>query len=128
MGIEIDGVHHIALRVSDLERSRSFYAGVLGLVADQDFPGEKLRFRLGAARLVLRPPRPGTMFEDHGGRRIGLDHLSLAVASRADLDRLVAVLRGSGVRTDGVREPGVVSFRDPDGIAWECYAVTGRSA
>ena len=122
VGIEIDGVHHITLRVGDLERSRSFYAGVLGLVADQDFPGEKLRFRLGPhTRLVLRPPLPGTAFERDGGRRLGLDHLALGVPTRAELDRVVAVLRGAGVRTGGVREPGVVSFRDPDGIAWELY-------
>lgn len=124
MGIEIDGVHHITVRVSDLERSRSFYAGVLGLVADQDFPGEKLRFRLGPhTRLVLHPPLPGTPSEgraEESTRRIGLDHLSLGVRSRAELDRLVTVLRGAGVRTQGVREPGVVTFRDPDGIPWEC--------
>jgi glyoxylase I family protein len=121
VGIEIDGVHQITLRVSDLERSRSFYAGVLGLVADQDFPGERLRFRLGPhTRLVLHPPRPGAPAEDRfAERRIGLDHLSLGVRTRAELHRLVTVLRGSGVRTDGVREPGVVDFRDPDGIAWE---------
>lgn len=129
MGIEIDGVHHITLRVSDLERSRSFYAGVLGLTADQDFPGEKLRFRLGAyTRLVLHPPLPGTPSEDRfSERRIGLDHLSLGVGTRAELDRLVTVLRGSGVRTEGVKEPGVVNFRDPDGIAWECYEQPGGS-
>jgi glyoxylase I family protein len=123
VAIEIDGVHHITLRVSDLERSRSFYAGVLGLVADQDFPGEKLRFRLGAyTRLVLHPPLPGTPSEDRFSERsIGLDHLSLGVRTRDQLDRLVAVLRRSGVRTEGVREPGVVNFRDPDGVAWECY-------
>jgi glyoxylase I family protein len=131
VGIEIDGVHHITLRVSDLERSRSFYAGVLGLVADQDFPGEKLRFRLGAyTRLVLHPPQPGTPSEDRfSERRIGLDHVSLGVRTRAELDRLVTVLRGSGVRTQGVRDggngSGVVNFRDPDGIAWECHEQPG---
>jgi catechol 2,3-dioxygenase-like lactoylglutathione lyase family enzyme len=127
VGIEIDGVHHITLRVSDLERSRSFYAGVLGLVADQDFPDEKLRFRLGAyTRLVLLPSLPGTPAEDRfSARRVGLDHVSLGVGSPAELERLVTVLRRAGVRTDGVRHdslgPGVVNFRDPDGIAWELF-------
>lgn len=127
MDIGIDGVHHITLRVSDLERSRSFYAGVLGLVADQDFPGEKLRFRLGPyTRLVLHPPLPGTATEDRfSERRIGLDHISLGVGSRAELDQLVAALRRAGSHTDGVRDDprglGVVNFRDPDGIAWEFF-------
>jgi catechol 2,3-dioxygenase-like lactoylglutathione lyase family enzyme len=125
--IEIGGVHHITLRVSDLERSRSFYCGVLGLVADQDFPGEKLRFPLGPyTRLVLCPPLPGTPPEDRfSERRVGLDHISLGVAGRAELDHLVVVLRGAGVRTEGVQHdrtgPWVVNFRDPDGIAWEFF-------
>lgn len=131
MDIGIDGVHHITLRVSDLERSRSFYAGVLGFEADQDFPGEKLRFRLGAyTRLVLHPPLPGTPAEDRfTERRIGLDHIALGVGRRADLDRLVKVLRAAGVHTDGVRQDdrglGVLDFRDPDGIAWEFFQQPG---
>ena len=101
--VVIDGVHHLTLRVSDLERSRSFYAGVLGLVADQDFPGEKLRFRLGPyTRLVLLPQLSGTPTEDRfTERRIGLDHISLGVSGLAELERLVLVLRGAGVRTVG---------------------------
>ena len=57
------GYHHVTLNVTDLDRARAFYEGVLGFTVDQDFPGEKLRFRFGEgnqARLVLRPPLPGT--------------------------------------------------------------------
>ena len=132
VGVVIDGVHHLTLRVTDLERSRSFYAGVLGFVADQDFPGEKLRFRIGPyTRLVLLPPLAGTPTEDRfTERRIGLDHISLGVPGLAELERLVQVLRGAGVRTEGIRTdpagPGVVSFRDPDGIAWEFFAQARR--
>jgi catechol 2,3-dioxygenase-like lactoylglutathione lyase family enzyme len=127
VGFDIDGIHHIALRVADLERSRSFYAGVLGLVADQDFPGEKLRFRLGGnTRLVLRPPLPGTTADERlRERRVGLDHVSLGVPGRVELERLVSVLRAAGVATQGIMPdptgPGVVNFRDPDGIAWEFF-------
>jgi catechol 2,3-dioxygenase-like lactoylglutathione lyase family enzyme len=54
--------HHITLNVSDLERSRAFYQGVLGLTVDQDIAGYKLRFRLDGttARLVLGASLPGT--------------------------------------------------------------------
>jgi catechol 2,3-dioxygenase-like lactoylglutathione lyase family enzyme len=44
-------IHHITLNVSDLERARAFYEGVLGLRVDRDFPGEKVRLRLDG-----RPP------------------------------------------------------------------------
>ncbi len=51
------GFHHVTLNVTDLSRARAFYEGVLGLKVDQDFPGEKLRLRIGETdRLVLHPP------------------------------------------------------------------------
>lgn len=68
------GIHHITLNVTDLARSRAFYEGILGLEVDQDLPGIKLRLRIGAARLVLCPPLPGTPPGDRfSERRIGLD-------------------------------------------------------
>jgi catechol 2,3-dioxygenase-like lactoylglutathione lyase family enzyme len=127
MGFEIDGIHHLTLNVTDLERSRSFYSGVLGLTPDQDFPGRKLRFRLGPyTRLVLRPPLPGTPDHDRFNEtRIGLDHVSLGVKTRADLQRLVDTLRAAGIETQGIQTdalgPAMVCFRDPDNIAWEFF-------
>jgi glyoxylase I family protein len=127
MDFEVVGVHHLTLRVTDLERSRAFYAGVLGLVADQDFPGRKLRFRLGPyTRLVLVPPLPGTPEGDRFSEaRIGLDHVSLGVRTRAEMERVVDALRAAGVPTQGIQPdalgPGVLSFRDPDNIAWELF-------
>jgi catechol 2,3-dioxygenase-like lactoylglutathione lyase family enzyme len=57
------GYHHVTLRVTDLDRSRSFYSALPGFVLDQDFSDlEKLRYRIGdsRARLVLCAPLPGT--------------------------------------------------------------------
>ena len=127
MGFPIAGIHHLTLTVSDLDRSRAFYAGVLGLELDQDFPGRKLRFRLGPyTRLVLRPPHPQTPPGDRFSEaRVGLDHVSLGVPDRAELERLVDVLRAAGVETSGVQAdplgPALVCFRDPDNIAWEFF-------
>jgi catechol 2,3-dioxygenase-like lactoylglutathione lyase family enzyme len=127
MGFEVDGIHHLTLNVTDLEASRAFYTGVLGFVPDQDFPGEKLRYRIGPyTRLVLVPPLPGTPEGDRFSElRVGLDHVSLGVKSRAELERLVDVLRAAGVATQGIQYdalgPGVVCFRDPDNIAWEFF-------
>jgi catechol 2,3-dioxygenase-like lactoylglutathione lyase family enzyme len=127
MGFAIDGVHHITLNITDLDRSKAFYAGVLGLEVDQDFPDYKVRLRLGPyTRLVLVLPLDGTPPGDRfSERRIGLDHVSLGVPGRADLERLVDVLRASGVETAGIQSdalgPGVVCFRDPDNIAWEFF-------
>jgi glyoxylase I family protein len=122
------GYHHVTFNVTDLDRARAFYEGILRFTVDQDFPGEKLRFRFGEgnqARLALRPPLPGTPAGDQfTERRIGLDHLSVGVASRAELDQLTEALRRAGV-TVGLSHdalgPAVVSFRDPDNIQWEFF-------
>lgn len=119
----VAGIHHLTLNVSDLERARAFYAGVLGLPVDQDVPGEKLRFRLGAySRLVLRPAPPGEAFAVAGP---GLDHISLGVPERAELVRMAEVLLAAGVATEGIHaDPtglAVLNFRDPDGIPWEFF-------
>ena len=122
----LTGFHHITLNVTDLSRARAFYEGVLGLRVDQDFPGEKLRLRIGeTGRLVLRPPLPGTPPGDRfSERRVGLDHLAIGVSSRAELEQLAEALRRNGVSADLHHDPlgpAVVSFRDPDNVQWEFF-------
>jgi catechol 2,3-dioxygenase-like lactoylglutathione lyase family enzyme len=121
------GFHHVTLNVTDLVRARAFYEGLLGLRVDQDFPGEKLRFRLPdtSARLVLRPVLPGTpagdRFTEH---RVGLDHIAIA-ATREEVNELTGRLRAAGFPADLHRNRGsdhaMVTFRDPDNIQWEFF-------
>jgi catechol 2,3-dioxygenase-like lactoylglutathione lyase family enzyme len=121
----VSGFHHVTLNVTDLRRARAFYEGVLGFEVDQDFPGSKLRLRVGEsrARLVLCPP-PGPVDADRFSEyRIGLDHLSFG-ASRADLDQMAAALAAAGVPADFSNDalgPAVLCFRDPDNIALEFF-------
>jgi catechol 2,3-dioxygenase-like lactoylglutathione lyase family enzyme len=121
----LSGFHHITLNVTDLPRARAFYEGVLGFEVDQDFPGRKLRLRVGESRsrLVLCPP-PGVIDADRFSEyRIGLDHISFG-ASRADLDRLADAIAAAGVRADLSQDPlgpAVLCFRDPDNIALEFF-------
>lgn len=120
----LTGFDHITLNVTDLSRARAFYEGVPGLTVDQDFPGEKLRLRIGeTGRLVLRPPLPGTPPGDRfTERRAGLDHLAIGVSSRAELEQPAEALRRNGVAADLHHDPlgpAIVSFRDPDNIQWE---------
>lgn len=123
-----NGFHHITLNVRDLDRSRHFYSEILGLPADQDFPGEKLRYRIPdtETRLVLKPPLPGTPQDDRfSEHRIGLDHIALGVTSREELERLVETLDAHHVRHSGIHHdmmgPAMVTFRDPDNYQWEYF-------
>lgn len=137
MGFDIPGVHHVTFNVTDLDRARDFYEGVLGLEKDQDFEGYKLRFKLGPyTQLVLVNPLPGTPENDGFSEyRVGLDHISLRVPERENLARLIAALSAAGIENSGIQHdkadpdngPGVVCFRDPDNIAWEFFEAAPKA-
>jgi undecaprenyl-diphosphatase len=127
----LTGLHHVTLRVSDLERSRAFYSALPCFVLDQDFPDlDKLRYRVGTTRmwlvLVARPPGTpaGDRFDEH---RIGLDHLAVGVhGGRRALDDLERALRSLDADTDGVQRhragaSSTITFRDPDRVRWEFF-------
>ena len=129
---------HVRLTVTDIDRSRAFYEGVFGLPVAFEVPDdadeetrEQLSFlyggviyALGDSLLGLRPAGGERFDED----RTGLDHLSFAVGSRADLDAAVSVLDERDVAHGGVKDIGagfILEFRDPDGIALELFAPQG---
>ena len=137
---------HVRLTVTDIERSRAFYDDVFGLPVAFEVPAdadeatrEQLSFlyggviyALGDSLLGLRPVSTDRFDED----RTGLDHVSFAVDTRADLDAATAVLDERGVAHGGVmtrnfygtlrvKDVGagfILEFRDPDGIALELFA------
>ncbi|CUU60030.1 glyoxylase I family protein [Parafrankia irregularis] len=120
-----DGVSHLSLTVTDLDRSTAWYRDVLDwkeLVRDR---GETTTFAHGVLpgglSIVLRQhDQPGaTAFDE---TRPGLDHLSFSVSEPADLDRLVSRLAGIGAVFTPTQElpfGRLLAFRDPDNIALE---------
>jgi glyoxylase I family protein len=125
--IVAQGVHHFRLTVSNVDRAVSFYTGVLGFKKLMDLnPGAFLSN--GSVGLGIGPhPFPdralkGDRFDEN---RIGLDHLSFTVASRAALDEAVRVLDRHGVAHSEVRDLGeafgicILVFRDPDNVQLE---------
>jgi catechol 2,3-dioxygenase-like lactoylglutathione lyase family enzyme len=124
----VHGLHHVALRVSDMDRSKAFYGDVLGF--NVQAPAEDLAFfAAGDALVVLRPPLEGTPAGDHFSEyRIGVDHLAFGVSDRSELERIVEAVRSAGVSTEGIEvDPTLnkeyVCFRDPDNVQWEFYGV-----
>jgi glyoxylase I family protein len=134
-------IHHLRLTVTDLDRSRRFYTGVLGfdVAVESPPPGdpaaaETFKILFGGVVMVrgsllmgLRPMAPaGDRFDPD---RVGLDHLSFSVDSRADLERAVQLLDEAGVthgRITSMPSFGidVLSFEDPDGMQLELTAPT----
>jgi glyoxylase I family protein len=133
--ITTNAIHHIRLTVTDIARSRAFYEPVFGwpvlleTPADaDDVTREQLAFLFGGViyradnfLIGLRPVASDRFDED----RCGLDHLGLAVESRAALDAAARQLDELGIHHEGVKDIGpsyILEFRDPDNIALELVA------
>ena len=124
--IKTPGVHHLALRCTDLERSRRFYAEILGFPVVLEAPNIFI-FLAGSSPVAVRGPEAGTAQGDvFSPFRVGLDHVALASRDEAELERVALALSGAGVENTGVKLDEVlgkryVAFKDLDRIAWEFY-------
>ncbi len=127
MPVEPTGIHHITVRVRDMERTASFFRETFGFNVD-DSLSDRHRFQVGETRVVLKEALPGTPADDRFSEfRIGVDHISLRVETQDDLAGCANALRSAGVETRGIQsvpELGamLVAFRDPDNIQWEFFA------
>jgi glyoxylase I family protein len=129
---EITNINHVALTVSDVERSVAWYQKVLGLTQIMEGPHPD-----GAGRFVLLATANwSVMVGIHGhdtsrGERFeetvtGLDHVSFGVASHEELEAWETRLKELGVEHSPVRDEvgfSLVAFRDPDNIALEFVSV-----
>jgi glyoxylase I family protein len=143
--IPAGGIHHLRLTVTNLERSRQFYTGLLGfeVAVESPPPGDpsaaetfKILFggivmARGGLLLGLRPVAPPGDWFDPG--RVGLDHLSFSVASHDDLEQAMRLLDERGVPHGEITSlPSfgidVLAFEDPDGVQLELTAPMARTA
>ena len=137
-------IHHIRMAVTDVDRSRAFYTEVLGFdvavgapPAPDDEHHDAIVDSLQGGVILMHQ---GMFFglrpvdaERSAGRdrfdplRVGLDHLSFSVSTRADLDAAIRLLDERGVEHGPIRELVALglcflAFFDPDGIALELTA------
>ena len=101
--LKVEILHHVAIPVSDLARSKAFYGGLLGLeeIARPAFPFDGAWYRIADRELHLIVARDPT-FRTDKGVAIEDGHFALRVGSfRAAL----AHLEANGVRRD-TDEPG----------------------
>ncbi len=128
--ITTGALHHFTLTVTDVARSQQFYTGLLGFQKVGEF-GPRAILSNGSVRLVLTPPPdPARALKDDrfDENRVGLDHLSLSVGTRADLDRAIRLFEERRVSHGEIKDLGpdsglyVLAFRDPDNIQLELSA------
>ena len=125
--IATQGVHHFRLTVTDVDRSVTFYTHVLGFKKLMDLnPGAFLSN--GKVGLGIGPhpqPERAIKADRFDENRVGLDHMSFEVSSRAALDDAVRVLDRHGVPHSEIRDLGeafgicILIFRDPDNVQLE---------
>lgn len=130
MAIDLQSIHHVALIVSDYERSKRFYTQVLGLTIIAETYREardswKLDLALpdgGQLELFTMPGAPARLSYPEA---LGLRHLAFAVGN---VDGAVKELTEKGVSCEPVRLDELTGrkftfFADPDGLPLELYEV-----
>ncbi|HEY0934008.1 MAG TPA: VOC family protein [Trebonia sp.] len=140
--IDSSGFAHVRLTVTDIDRSKAFYDQVFGwpTAVDASASAGDPQVRESAEKfyggVVYQTPQ-GTLFglrpvgrTGFDSEHTGLDHVSFAVNSRADLDRAAEALDGARIKHGAVKdlaEAGIaiLSFQDPDDINVELTAAIG---
>ena len=132
--IGINGMAHVILTVSQFEKARSFYSGLLpqfGMSLVHD--GADFCYHVGARTAIgIRKCDPEFLGERFEQYRVGLHHLCLRARSQNDVDKtakLAAELGAKIIRGPEERDwaPGYyyVLFEDPDGIRLEVNFIPG---
>lgn len=131
----INGIAHIQLTVSDMQRSVQFYGALLHAlemvtVIDRPDYFYCVGGRTGIAIAPVAPERKGEPFDQ---TRLGLHHLCFRARSRADVEAIHQIaleLEAKIIRPprDDDWAPGYYSvlFEDPDGIRIEANFVPGK--
>lgn len=116
----IRGLRHLALKVTDLGRSRKFYEELFDMKAVWEPDPENVYLSSGADNLALHqiPASDANQYRAPAGQR--LDHLGFIMDSPASVDRLLAQAERSGatiVKPAKRHRDGSYScyLADPDG-------------
>jgi catechol 2,3-dioxygenase-like lactoylglutathione lyase family enzyme len=135
MAIDINGIAHFFLTVSDFDRARTFYGKLLpemGMTPVLD--GEGFFYCVGGRTAVgIRAADEAHRDERFVQTRVGLHHVCFRARSREDVDALHDLAVGLGAHIvhppeEGAWAPGYYSclFEDPDGIRLEINFVPGK--
>jgi len=114
--MKMDGIDHVNITVSDLDKSQKFYYEVFGMEEAYRMP--QFRFlKCGRSLLTLQEG------DDRG--TIGF-HFGFQVGNNDELNKWKDWLKGNNVSLDNERvgeEGAGIYFHDPDGHALEIYFV-----
>ena len=136
-------ISHIALTVSDLNRSAEFYDRIFKFMgympvlvpeSTQQAMKTQLKAWVGPGYSIsIRPSKGEFAHRPHDRSAPGFNHLAFTAEDRADVDKMLGLLNEIGARVlDPPAEypyaPGyyAIYFTDPDGLKFE-FAYSPRS-
>ena len=133
--IEVNGMAHVILTVSQWDKAHAFYSQLLPFLGmTKVYDGNNFLYHVGG-RTAVGIQRSASEHESERfvQNRVGLHHLCLRARSREDVDKVAEKLRAMGAFIDrgpleGGWAPGYyyIVFEDPDGIRLEVNFVPGR--
>ncbi len=133
--MEINGIAHVFLTVSDFEKARPFYTSLLVFLGLRPMiDGDGYLYYVGGRTAVGVVRCDDTHARERFAQfRVGLHHLCFRARERADVDALHEHLKSIGATIihppeEGAWMPGYYSvlFEDPDGIRLEVNHVPGK--
>ena len=123
---------HVAVTVTDIDRSREWYSKLFGSspVLDEDTGTfYHVVYALGGGTLFGIHTHPKDNDQpDFSEFRTGLDHVAFGVASRSELETWEKKLDEMGISHGGIKDAPYgsgLSFRDPDNLPLEFFAPPG---
>ncbi len=122
------GVHHLAIRSSNLALSKAFYVDLLGFTAVLDTKSALVFLASSTVIGVLAPDADTAELGSFSSSRTGLDHIALGCDDVNEIARVATELSAAGVPNTGIKDDPAtgkqyVAFYDPDNVAWELYQV-----
>jgi catechol 2,3-dioxygenase len=121
-----DRIGHVVLKVRDLERTKKFYADVMGLEVMKVEPSIKMAFFASNGRdhhEIAAIEIEGDV-ADSPATAVGLSHIAFRLRDEAHLRAAYTDLKEKGVKIISGVNHGVtksIYFRDPDGHMLEVY-------
>jgi glyoxylase I family protein len=128
---EFPTITHVALTVTSLDRSVPWYEALFGskpVLNEDTGPFRHVVWLLGGTLVGLHQFPDPTNAGPFDERRVGLDHLAFACATRQELEEWEGRLNELGIANGGLVDAPYgsgLSFRDPDNIALEFFAPPG---
>lgn len=126
--LHLQKIHHVAIIVSDYERSKHFYTQILELkIINETYRAERNSYKLDLQvndhdqielfSFLDSPPRPSYP------EALGLRHLAFAVENvdQAKVSLEQKEITVEDIRTDAITGKRFTFFADPDGLPIELY-------